>query len=316
MLHVSLPGLDGTVSRIGLGTRAIGGANWGGTDPETGIQTIQAALLRGVNFIETAPDYGFGLAEEIVGSAVDQLEEVAREDVVIATRAPGPVEPVAPEASREPVRAGEVRESVEASLERLQFDGVDLLFVRGPIDDQTAEDLSEELDRLRKEGKIQTAGYVPGESDPSPLPSEDLFPVVQVPLNLFERDRWKQLFPNPDDAPVRLGCGSLCRGLLSGRMTADRTFQRDDLRKRDPRFQGPAFEQHLEAVRALDELAQEQLNSSVRHLAVRWVLDRGATIAVTGARTPEQSEFMEEITADSLPENVRDRTNDILADLI
>jgi aryl-alcohol dehydrogenase-like predicted oxidoreductase len=86
-----------------------------------------------------------------------------------------------------------------------------------------------------------------------------------------------------------LAYGSLCRGLLSGKMTASTRFDGDDLRKADPKFQAPRFAQYLAAVAALDRFAQDSYGKRVINLAVRWVLDRGeANVALWGARRPDQ----------------------------
>src|ERR1700751_3731971 len=92
-----------------------------------------------------------------------------------------------------------------------------------------------------------------------------------------------------------LSYGALCRGLLSGRMTADTKFDGDDLRKVDPKFQGQRFRQYLAAVDQLKKLAQERFGKSVLALAVRWVLDQGPTIALWGARNPSQLDAIGEI---------------------
>ena len=85
-----------------------------------------------------------------------------------------------------------------------------------------------------------------------------------------------------------LSYGALCRGLLSGRMSADTEFNGDDLRNVDPKFQGKRFRQYLDAVAELKKLAKERFGKSVLALAVRWVLDQGPTIALWGARHPGQ----------------------------
>ena len=86
-----------------------------------------------------------------------------------------------------------------------------------------------------------------------------------------------------------LAYGSLCRGLLSGKMTIDSRFTGDDLRNNDPKFQAPRFAQYLAAVEALDRFAHDNYGKGVIHLAVRWVLDRGdANVALWGARRPDQ----------------------------
>ena len=114
--------------------------------------------------------------------------------------------------------------------------------------------------------------------------------TVQSPYNLFERAIEGDVLPYClDNDIVTLAYGSLCRGLLSGRMTAQTQFAGDDLRKVDPKFQPPRFTQYLRAVERLDRFAQENYGRRVIHLALRWVLDRqDSTIALWGARSPDQ----------------------------
>lgn len=112
---------------------------------------------------------------------------------------------------------------------------------------------------------------------------------VQPPYNLFERAIEADVLPYArDKGLVVLGYGALCRGLLSGRMTGGTTFEGDDLRKSDPKFKAPRFAQYLAAVEALKALAQERYGKSVLALAIRWVLDQGPTVALWGARRPDQ----------------------------
>src|SRR5713226_2875644 len=85
MEYVNIPGIDVLASRIGLGTWAIGGWMWDGTDEDLSIRTILAALERGVTLIDTAPAYGQGRAEEIVGKALERFGR--RDRVVVATKA-------------------------------------------------------------------------------------------------------------------------------------------------------------------------------------------------------------------------------------
>jgi aryl-alcohol dehydrogenase-like predicted oxidoreductase len=87
---------------------------------------------------------------------------------------------------------------------------------------------------------------------------------------------------------VALAYGALCRGLLAGRIDAATKFEGDDLRQHDPKFQSPRREQYVAAVKALEGYARERFDKSLRALAVRWVLDRGPTVALWGARRPLQ----------------------------
>jgi aryl-alcohol dehydrogenase-like predicted oxidoreductase len=114
--------------------------------------------------------------------------------------------------------------------------------------------------------------------------------TAQPPYNLFERNVEKDVLPYcREHAMGVLAYGALCRGLLAGRMTSAKQFTGDDLRRHDPKFQPPRFEQYLNAVTRLDQFATENYGRRVIHLALRWVLDRSeGTIALWGARRPDQ----------------------------
>jgi aryl-alcohol dehydrogenase-like predicted oxidoreductase len=106
---------------------------------------------------------------------------------------------------------------------------------------------------------------------------------------LFERAIERDVLPYAKQHGLTvLAYGALCRGLLSGRMKADTAFTGDDLRQSDPKFQKPRFQQYLAAVEALQRFAQERHAKSVLALAIRWILDQGPTVALWGARRPDQ----------------------------
>jgi aryl-alcohol dehydrogenase-like predicted oxidoreductase len=285
MEQIELAGTGLTSSRVALGTWAIGGWMWGGTDDQQAIATIQAALDRGITMIETAPVYGFGHSETIVGRAL--AEGGRRDQVLIATKVglnwrDGNV--------FRDSSAARIRGEVEDSLHRLRTDRIDLYQVHWPDVGVPFEETARALEDLLKAGKIRAIGvsnFAPAELDrfraAAPLHA------IQPPYNLFEREAEADVLPyaRRHDLTV-LAYGPLCRGLLSGRMTADTTFDGDDLRRVDPKFQQPRFGQYLKAVAALEKLARERYGRGVLALAVRWVLDRGRTIALWGARRPDQ----------------------------
>lgn len=112
----------------------------------------------------------------------------------------------------------------------------------------------------------------------------------QPPYNLFEREIESDVLPYARQNNIStLVYGSLCRGLLSGKMKGDTQFTGDDLRKIDPKFQPTRYAQYLRAVERLDQLARERYGKRIIDLAVRWVLDQpGVTAALWGARHPHQ----------------------------
>jgi aryl-alcohol dehydrogenase-like predicted oxidoreductase len=273
-------------SRIALGTWAIGGWMWGGSDEREAIKTIHAALDRGINLIDTAPVYGFGHSEEIVGKALAM--DGRRKGVLIATKAGLDWKNGKPFRNARKTR---LIEEVENSLRRLQTDVIDLYQIHWPDPNTPIAEVAETMGALHRAGKIRAIGV----SNCSPAQMDEFRKVAplhtaQPPYNLFERAIDQDVLPYCHDHDIALlAYGSLCRGLLSGRMSESSQFTGDDLRKNDPKFQGPRFAQYLAAVERLDRIAKERFGRRVIHLAVRWVLDRNKTnIALWGARRADQ----------------------------
>jgi aryl-alcohol dehydrogenase-like predicted oxidoreductase len=264
----------------------------GGTDEAQSIATIRSAVERGVTLIDTAPVYGFGHSEEIVGKAL--AEGSLRDRVQIATKVGvGWKDGVLYRDSR-PAR---IRKEIEDSLRRLQTDAIDLCQVHWPDLETPIAETARTLEDLRREGKVRAIGvsnYSPAQMDAFRAAAK--LDAVQSPYNLFEREIDADVLPYAKRRELTvLSYGALCRGLLSGRMNVQSKFQGDDLRKVDPKFQGDRFRQYLSAVDEFKKLAHERFGKSVLALAVRWVLDQGPTIALWGARNPSQLDPVSEI---------------------
>ena len=275
-----------SVSRIALGTWAMGGWMWGGTDEAEAIGAIYEAIDHGVTLIDTAPAYGFGRSEEIVGKAL--AEGGRRKRVLIATKVGLDWRNGQPFRDASKTR---IHKEIEDSLRRLRTDVIDIYQVHWPDPNVPIEETAAAMADLQRAGKIRVIGV----SNFSPAQIEafrEIAPAqtVQSPYNLFERAIERDVLPYCRERNiVTLAYGSLCRGLLSGRMTMQTQFTGDDLRKIDPKFQAPRFAQYLRAVERLDRFAQENYGRRVIHLALRWVLDRqDSMIALWGARRPDQ----------------------------
>ncbi|MGD0636366.1 MAG: aldo/keto reductase [Beijerinckiaceae bacterium] len=291
----TIPGTNLTPSRIALGTWAIGGWMWGGSDDQESIRTIRSAIDRGITIIDTAPVYGFGHAEEIVGQAL--AESGQRHNVLIATKVGLDWRDGAPFRNASKAR---IQKEIEDSLRRLRTDVIDLYQVHWPDPGTPIEETAKALAELYRAGKA------------APLHT------VQPPHNLFEREAEKDILPYCRDKNITtLAYGSLCRGLLSGRMKADSSFTGDDLRRTDPKFQAQRMGQYLRAVERLDTFAQEKYSKRVLHLAVRWVLDQQPlSIALWGARHPDQLDPVTEVMGWKLDSNALTEIDRILADCI
>jgi aryl-alcohol dehydrogenase-like predicted oxidoreductase len=286
MEFVDIPQTSIRVSRVALGTWAMGGWMWGGSDEKDAIRTIHAALDSGINLIDTAPVYGFGRSEEIVGKAL--AIGGRRKDTVIATKVG--LDWADGKPFRNASRARIVYEA-EQSLRRLQTDVIDLYQVHWPDPNTPIAEVADAMAALYRSGKIRAIGV----SNFSPAQMDEFRAVAplhtaQPPYNLFERGIEQDVLPYCRDRNIALlAYGSLCRGLLSGSMTDKTRFGGDDLRRTDPKFRPPRFEQYLDAVAKLNAFASEHYGKRVIHLAARWVLDRNnKNIALWGARRPEQ----------------------------
>jgi aryl-alcohol dehydrogenase-like predicted oxidoreductase len=310
--RTAIPGTGLAVSPVAIGTWAIGGWMWGGTDEAQSIATIRAAFEHGINLVDTAPAYGFGRSEEIVGKAI--AESGLRSNVLIATKAG--LQWNGGKVFRNASRA-RIMQEVEDSLRRLRTDYIDVYQVHWPDPLITIEETANAMHTLFAQGKIRAIGV----SNFSVCEMERFrhiapLHVLQPPYNMFERGIEADLLPYCRENNIAtLGYGALCRGLLSGRMTADTVFGGDDLRRTDPKFVAPRFAQYLAAVGKLDRLAQ-RFGKRVIHLAVRWMLDQGVTTALWGARHPEQLQPVDELTGWSLDRSAMAEIDQILRETI
>jgi aryl-alcohol dehydrogenase-like predicted oxidoreductase len=286
MEFVDIPGTQLRVSRVALGTWAMGGWMWGGTDERESVQTIWAALDQGINLIDTAPAYGSGVSEEIVGKAwrpqvcarvrhchQGRPGNARRQGVSqcdperICGKSMTPCAACAPTTSTSTRFTGPIRSCPSRKPPRPCARST----ILGKIRAIGVSNFSvEQMERFRQVAPLH---------------------VLQPPYNLFERAIEAQILPYCRANNIAtFGYGALCRGLLSGRMQADTTFAGDDLRGTDPKFQPPRFAQYLAAVRQLDQLARDRFHRRVIQLAVRWMLDQGISVALWGGRHPDQLE--------------------------
>jgi aryl-alcohol dehydrogenase-like predicted oxidoreductase len=297
--YIEISGTNFISSRIGLGTWAIGGWMWGGTEEKESIRTIHAALDHGINLIDTAPIYGYGRSEQIVGEALRQRGR--RESVILATKVG--IDWTNGKIERNSARQ-RILQELEDSLRRLQTDYIDIYQVHWPDPFVPVEETAASLRDLYEQGKIRAIGV----SNYSPEQMERFRAIaplhtIQPPYNLFEREIERDVLPYAHGRGVTaITYGALCRGLLSGTMRIDRQFANGDMRKTtDPKFQPAHFTEYLNAASKLDAFARKNFGKRVIHLAVRWLLDQpGVGVALWGARRPEQLAAINEVSGWSL----------------
>lgn len=282
-------------SAVGLGTWAIGGWMWGGTDETQSIAAIQAAVDEGISLIDTAPVYGFGVAEEIVGRAI----KGRRDKVVLATKC-GLVwhrrdgNHFFDHDGRTVHRylgADSIAHEVEQSLKRLRTDRIDHYITHWQDATTPIEETMAALERLKAEGKIRSIGA----SNTSP---EDLrayvaagqLDAVQEEYSMIKRGIETTLLPICAEHGVSaLSYSSLALGLLSGRIGPERTFEGDDQRRDNPLFSVRNREKVAAFAADIAAIAQSH-GASTAQIVIAWTLEQpGITFALCGARNPAQA---------------------------
>ncbi len=258
---------------------------WGGAEEADAVAAIEAAVAAGICFLDTAPVYGFGRAEEIVGKAI---RRIGRDKVILSTK--GGLEWNEREEIRRNSSPERLRKEIDESLRRLGIDSIDLYQIHWPDARVPIEATAQTLLDLQAQGKIRALGV----SNFSPSQMEAWRSVAplhtdQPPFNLFERGIEKDVLPYCRTHGIGVvAYGVLCRGLLTGKFSAGDSFPAGDLRGFDPKFQAEAFRHYLSAAEDLRFIARAR-DCSLGQLAARWALQQpGISIVLWGARNPEQ----------------------------
>lgn len=290
----SLGSTDLEITRVGLGAWAIGGGGWAGgwgpQDDVESLETIQRAVELGVNWIDTAPAYGLGRAEEVVGRAVRSLPTDERP--LLFTKCGLVWEPGARTLSNV-LAPDSIRRECEDSLRRLDVEALDLLQIHWPATDGTpVEESWSTLADLVDEGKVRYIGASNFDVDLLDACEQvrhvDTF---QPELNLLVRGAAATTLPWCEDHGTGVIVYSPMRsGLLTGGYTRERaeSLPDDDWRSGHPDFQGAGLTTNLAVVDRLGALAGE-IGCTLPELAVAWALAWPAVSgAIVGARRPGQ----------------------------
>lgn len=284
---------DLAVTLVGMGTWPIGGARYGGSEDAAAIRAIHAALDSGVSCFDTAPSYGNGHAEEILGQALKTAPGFDRGKVTIVTK--GGL--LWDEKSNVLGRCGKrdyLIEKLDESLRRLQTDYVDLYLIHWPDLETPLQETMEALEEIVASGRARYVGVsnFTGEQlrEAARFLTTTRLVANQIGFHLFDR-RWANAsFDACDELGVGvMAYGPLAHGLLSGAFTRGMTFEPTDWRASGMIF-GQAlltpgnFERNLDVVDRLTEIARD-IGTTLPRLAIAWVLSHPTvTVALVGAR--------------------------------
>jgi aryl-alcohol dehydrogenase-like predicted oxidoreductase len=279
------------ISRVGCGAWAIGGAGWwhawGDQDDEQSIAAIRRAVELGINWVDTAPIYGLGHSEEVVGRALQGLDD--RPYVFTKASLYEKDGAVAHSLERD-----SIRREVEASLSRLALDVIDVYQVHWPDPDEDVEEGWAAFAELKSEGLVRHIGV--SNFDVAQLRRAlAIAPVetLQPPYSLLERGIEAEILPFCEQEGIGVVCYSpMASGLLSGAMTRERlaALPDNDWRKHDARFNEPELSRNLAIVARLQAVA-ERHDTTPGAIAVAWTLHHPAVHgSIVGFRRPDQVE--------------------------
>jgi aryl-alcohol dehydrogenase-like predicted oxidoreductase len=280
------------ISRVGFGAWAIGGTGWwhawGSQDDDESIATIRRAAELGINWVDTAPIYGLGHSEEVVGRALEGLNPRP----YVLTKAG--LQDGGDNSVRNVLKRDSILREVELSLQRLRVDAIDVYQVHWPIPDEDVEEVWSTFAELKEQGVVAHIG-ASNFSVSQLRRAQAIAPVetLQPPYSLLKRDIEAEILPFAEAEGIGVVIYSPQEsGLLSGAMTAERiaAMPDDDWRKHDERFNEPELSQHLALVARLAEVG-ERHGTTAGAIAIAWTLHNSAvTGAVVGLRRPEQVE--------------------------
>lgn len=280
---------DLELTTVGLGTWAMGGPwqfGWGPQDDSEAVAAITKALEVGINWIDTAPAYGLGHSEELIGKVLKQMGEKP----IIATKCG-----LLWNEKKEKVcclKKQSIRDECHASLKRLGVEVIDLYQMHWPTPDEDVEQAWEEMAKFVSEGKVRYLG-VSNFTLEQIRRVQEIHPVasLQPPYSMLHREVEDELldYCAQNDIGV-VAYSPMHRGLLTGKFSPERLsgLPIDDHRRRNPDFHDPQFTATLELVEQLRPVA-ERNGRTLSQLAISWVLRRPEiTAAIAGARRPEQ----------------------------
>lgn len=285
---------------VSFGAWAIGGWLWGGPDDDNAIKALRAAIDHGITCIDTAPTYGMGHSETLVGRALKDR----RDEVILATKCGIRWDCTDGEKQFDTVmndgtpctiyrngRPDSVTHECEQSLKRLQTDVIDLYQVHWPDTTWPVEETMDALLRLKEAGKIRAIGVSNfGVDLIRKCQARGRVDSVQPKYNALQRDVEDELLPFCVEQRIGvLAYSPIAQGLLTGKVTMDRTFPEGDVRNKNPLFAPENRREVLAMLERVKPIARD-LGLTLGQMFTAWLVHQpGVTTALVGARTPAQA---------------------------
>jgi aryl-alcohol dehydrogenase-like predicted oxidoreductase len=282
------------VSAMGFGCWPMAGVGYGAIDDSEATTAVRRALDLGVTCFDTAPAYGAGHAEEVLGRALGDQ----RKNVILVTKC-GISAPKASEEGRvRDSRRASILSEVELSLQRLSTDYTDVLLVHWPDPDTSFDVTMRALEDVVASGKARFVGVSNFTVDQLKQCMQVRgVDVVQVGYHMFDRRQERELFPFCAEHGIGvMGYGSLAHGLLSGAFKPGMAFEANDWRASgiafgQPLFRGEYFQTNLSVVERLEREVARPRGVPLSQVALGWVLRNPVVnTALVGARTPAEVE--------------------------
>ena len=274
------------VSAIALGTWAMGGAveTWGRVDDRESIAAIHQALDLGINLVDTAPIYGLGHSEEIVGKVI----QGRRSEVLVATKCGLLFPKSSDELPPRCLSRGSILRECEDSLRRLRTDVIDVYQCHWPDPETHIRETMDALTTLLKQGKIRAIG-LSNFSCEQMTAAREFGPVhcLQPPFSMLQLRAAEDLIPYCVEHRIGvLAYSPLSKGLLTGKFDKDSRFE--GIRSQDPEFLGERYRRNLGIVDQLGKIAAGY-DKTVTQLVINWTASfRGVTAPIVGAKRPSQ----------------------------
>src|SRR5690625_2730836 len=277
---------DLEVTPVGLGANAVGGHNlYPNLDEEEGKNVVRTAIEQDMDFIDTAFSYGKGRSEELIGEVLKETGR--RQDIVLATKGAHIYKGDQTIKTNDPKF---LKETVDASLQRLQTDYIDLFYIHHPDEETPKDEAVGALKQLKDEGKIRAIGVSNFSLEQLKEANKDGYVnVYQGKYNLIDRSNEETIMKYTLENNISfVPYFPLASGLLTGKYDVNSTFPKRDLRLQSPDFQGKRYKHILTKVGQVKLLAEKKGVTVAQLVLATYLAHEAIDVIIPGAKQPNQ----------------------------